>query len=77
MAQNPWRQYSVGYERGWLPRVCPNCGSEAAWHGFLYAEPAPSWPLTSEAKRTAVGEVFGHMGGDDCVCLSESRPNGI
>ncbi len=62
------RQYCIGYDRGWSPTLCPRCGKEAAWHGFLYKEEGDE---RVGGRLVAVGEVFGHPGADECISSSE------
>ncbi len=62
------RQYCIGYDRGWSPGLCPRCGKEAAWHGFLYKEE----DQLAGGRLVAVGEIFGHPGADECISASEA-----
>ncbi len=49
----------------WTEAECPECKGSAGAHGWLFNEPPPLKP--HEDRRKAVGEVFQHLDGHDCV----------
>ena len=56
------RPVYIGYEKGWKPVPCPECGKLATSHGFLSWEPPPEG---APDNRRAFGHVYLHEAGDD------------